>query len=666
MLGLRIDRLEISVITNNGDFHCSIQLKEGLNIIRAENSSGKSTCANAIAYGLGLEAILGPSRKRPFPKSLYEEIFDSKKNQNPSFVSASAVYLDIRNDKEKSARLVRDIAGNDSKICVEMDGKKTDYFLGSSGRVGSAASERGFHYWLADFIGWKLPSVVKFDGAESTLYLECIFPLFFIEQKRGWSEIQANIPAHYGIKNVKRVAAEFCLDIDSFEFEKKVVSYKNKIEAAESDWDKLITAAKITSEFNSVELSIIPEIENFLGDNCVEFYYPEGDAKISVSEKERSIKALLERLERDVRAVTPDVGMLEEQNAILRKLRRDDEDLSGKLELTMLSIAESENKLTTLKNDLDQYQQLRRLKKVGGDIGLDLDTDKCPICEGDLYDTLGVRNTKRQPMTLEENIDFLKSQIEFFEAVRNRGVMQLDAYRTRHKLLKSRYESEVDRLKKIHDDLDDINGATKALLRERIMAEAALKDAEKLRNIQDDLRGLASKAHAQWITSTEGLKLLRKQSNIDNKEVVINKLQSILRDNLAEFQFSPSAISTISISHQTLRPEQEGYDIVAETSASDYIRIIWAYTLALMELAGREHNIKHGGFVVFDEPRQHEASKISFMNLIKKSSESKQYGGQVIFATSLDEDDLILASIEHDINLIFFDDYILRKEAAEE
>ena len=78
MLGLRIDNLEISAVTNGGKFSISIPFSEGLNIIRAENSSGKSTCINAIAYGLGLEAILGPSRKRPFPKSLYEEIFDSE------------------------------------------------------------------------------------------------------------------------------------------------------------------------------------------------------------------------------------------------------------------------------------------------------------------------------------------------------------------------------------------------------------------------------------------------------------------------------------------------------------------------------------------------------------------------------------------------------------
>jgi hypothetical protein len=659
MLGLNIDNLSISVSTNGGEFECSIPFYDGLNIIRAENSSGKSTCVNAIAYGLGLEAILGPSRKRPFPKSLYEEIFDTKKDQNPFFVSRSMVTLDLRNSNNKVARLTRDIAGSDNKISVEIDGKLTDYFLGSAGKVGSAVSERGFHRWLADYIGWALPSVVTFDGAEATLYLECIFPLFFVEQKRGWSEIQANIPTHYGIKNVKRIASEFCLGIDSFEFEKKALSYKNRIQEAESEWDKLISAAQIAAEFNSVDLPTIPEIDKYLGDSNIEFYYLEGDAKISVSDKERSIAKLLERLDSDATAATPDNEKLDLQNAIMRKLQREREELSELSETTMMSVTQTESKLSTLNNDLNQYQQLRRLKKVGSDIDADLEMKICPICESDLYDTLGSRNVKRQPMTLEENIDFLKSQIDFFDTVRNRGLKQLDTYNKKAKLLQSRYDTEARKLRDIREDINDTNGATKALLREKIMAQAALKDAEKLKTIQNELRGRAAKAHLKWTTNTDGLKLHRKHSNVDNKGLVLNKLQSIIRGNLEAFQFNPSAINSISISPHSLRPEQEGYDIVAETSASDYIRIIWAYTLALMELAAIEADVKHGGFVVFDEPRQHEASKLSFTNLIDKASDSKGYGGQVIFATSLDEGELLAACKGKDVNLICFNDYIL-------
>jgi len=173
MLGLTILNIEVVANTNGGRFSVKIPFDSGLNIIRAENSSGKSTCINAIAYGLGLEAILGPSRKRPFPKSLYEVIYDNKKDDKPYFVRSSFVSISIKNSKGSSAVLIRDIQGNDNKVTVKSDVDGGDYFLGSAGNsVGSAVSQKGFHHWLADFIGWHLPSVVTFDGKETKLYLE--------------------------------------------------------------------------------------------------------------------------------------------------------------------------------------------------------------------------------------------------------------------------------------------------------------------------------------------------------------------------------------------------------------------------------------------------------------------------------------------------------------
>lgn len=80
-------------------------------------------------------------------------------------------------------------------------------------------------------------------------------------------------------------------------------------------------------------------------------------------------------------------------------------------------------------------------------------------------------------------------------------------------------------------------------------------------------------------------------------------------------------------------------------------------------LAGKNENAKHGGFVVFDEPRQHEASKVSFASLINKAADSLLFGGQVIFATSLEEAELRTACDGKDVNLICFDNYILKRAA---
>lgn len=660
MLGLKIKELEISVVTAGGTFSTLIPFKDGLNIIRANNSSGKSTCINAIAYGLGLEAILGPSRKRPFPKSLYEVIYKSKKDETPYLVKSSNVKLVVRNSIAKEATLIRDIEGNNNKITITTDTQRQDYFLGSAGEVGSAKSERGFHHWLAEFIGWTLPDVVTFEGKETKLYLECIFPLFFIEQKRGWSEIQANIPTHYGIRNVKKNAAEFCLGFDSFEQEKKIFMLKAKVDAAEIEWNKTRSSADSIADFNTVRVNKLPEIEKIKEKAHINFSYLENDIFISLQNQEIALKKLISNLSKEITEKQPNSEKLEAQNSIIRTLQRESEKTSRNIENSLLSLSETNKKISTLKHDLNQYQQLRRLKSVGSDLGTDLDTSKCPICDTAMYDTLGSSSTQRSPMTLEENTEFLKNQIDFFSSIKNKTIADIQNLQASSKLITSRLSVEQDKLNELRSDFEDIHGVTKSILREKIQAEIILKEVEKLQASEKNLTDQLQRIQNTWNTASDALKLARKNTSTSNKYATINKLEGIIRNNLESFQFNNSAINTISVSHQTLRPEQEGYDIVAETSASDYIRVIWAYTLGLLELAGSENEIKHGGFVVFDEPRQHEASKISFVSLIEKAAASKTYGGQVIFATSMEKDELEEACSTRDLNIHFFDDYILK------
>lgn len=660
MLGLQIKELEISVDTAGGTFSTMIPFNDGLNIIRANNSSGKSTCINAIAYGLGLEAILGPSKKRPFPKSLYEVIYKSKKDESPYFVKNSNVRLVVRNSNAKVVTIIRDIEGDSSKITIISAASRQDYFLGSAGEVGSAKSERGFHHWLAEFIGWTLPDVVTFEGKETKLYLECIFPLFFIEQKRGWSEVQANIPTHYGIRNVKKNAAEFCLGFDSFEQEKKVFLLKAKVDAAEIEWDKVKSAADSIADFNAVRVNKLPEIENIKEKACIEFAYLENNVFISLQSQEASLKKFIASLDKEITGKQPSGEKIEAQNSIIRTLQRESEKISRSIENSLLSLSETDKKISTLKRDFDQYQQLRRLKSVGGDIENHLDTSKCPICDSAMYDTLGVSTAQRSPMTLEENTEFLKSQIGFFSSIENKTISEIQNLQASLKIIKSKFSVEQDKLNELRSDFEDINGATKSILREKIKAEILLKEVEKLQASEKSINEQIQRIQGAWNTASDALRLARRNISVSSRHAIINKLEQIIRSNLESFQFNHAAISAIAVSHQTLRPEQEGYDIVAETSASDYIRVIWAYTLGLLELAGSEVEVKHGGFVVFDEPRQHEASKISFVSLIEKAAASKNYGGQVIFATSMERNELEEACGERDLTINFFDDYILK------
>ena len=70
--------------------------------------------------------------------------------------------------------------------------------------------------FLASFIGWDLPKARRFDGTETTLYMETIFPLLYVEQKAGWSAMPAAFPNYFQIRDVGRRAVEFVMGLDGF------------------------------------------------------------------------------------------------------------------------------------------------------------------------------------------------------------------------------------------------------------------------------------------------------------------------------------------------------------------------------------------------------------------------------------------------------------------
>ncbi|WP_334196389.1 hypothetical protein, partial [Muricomes intestini] len=86
---------------------------------------------------------------------------------------------------------------------------------------GSAVSGKGFHKFLEEFIGWELPIVPTYDGIDRKLYIQTIFSAFFIEQKRGWSDIMATLPTKFKIKDASKRVIEFILELDVFNNERK-------------------------------------------------------------------------------------------------------------------------------------------------------------------------------------------------------------------------------------------------------------------------------------------------------------------------------------------------------------------------------------------------------------------------------------------------------------
>lgn len=63
-------------------------------------------------------------------------------------------------------------------------------------------------------------------------------------------------------------------------------------------------------------------------------------------------------------------------------------------------------------------------------------------------------------------------------------------------------------------------------------------------------------------------------------------------------------MDAIQISEESYLPVIEEFDMKFDSSASDNIRAIWAYTIALMQTS-MEKKGNHPGVIIFDEPNQH-------------------------------------------------------------
>ena len=133
----------------------------------------------------------------------------------------------------------------------------------------------------------------------------------------------------------------------------------------------------------------------------------------------------------------------------------------------------------------------------------------------------------------------------------------------------------------------------------------------------------------------------RKSSTEDVKKY--NKFQNHFRSYANLFGYKSAPTSDIEINRDTLFPYLAGLelrevntDIKSDSSASDFVRLIWAYLLAVYS-ASEELGGNHPGLVLLDEPGQHSMGVTSVNALL--TNISKQRNIQGIVAASFDESD---------------------------
>ncbi|MFC4072854.1 hypothetical protein [Actinoplanes subglobosus] len=510
-----------------------------------------------------------------------------------------------------------------------------DFFVG---RAGSVTSPRGFHNWLAQFIGWRLPELSARDGRTAPLYMEQVFPLLFVEQKRGWAGIQSQMPYFSAVPDVRKRAIEFLLALEVGGLDLRRQELQANLRGLESQWTTERQRFVDRASGSGITLEGIPKQikAGWTPDGRAELLSADGAGWIPVLEKLRRMRLELKSASaRNVRAVGQISQLIEQQlQAALDKSTRIQEDgaiirdeiLRDQDELTAI-----EGRLAALEDDLRQYQDVATLERLGSHTTADLQSD-CPVCHQTLPGSL-LGDQSTHLMSIQDSINYIKQQTELFAAMERDSRRSLEAKREQLAGLRTEASETRALIRRLRSDLVSPNDvpseeevAARVLLRQRVeAAERVLEDFEVL---QAALVRLASAADALRIE----LASLPKDRLTEVDRTKLEALRLSFVKQLQEYDFGSFSDERLRLSDDDYLPRRDDFDLQADISASDSIRVIWAYLIGLLEI-GRRFETNHPGLLVFDEPRQQSAKDVSFAALLRRASQHAR-GGQVLLATS--------------------------------
>lgn len=648
-MSLTLRALHLSVTTPNGPFGALLEFEQGLVILRADNSSGKSTCVQGIIYALGLEGMLSASHDVPLAHVMTDAIFDPRVEQEVP-VSESYVALEVANHLgevmtirryAKHPMISRDLVmvWNTPGVTDVPPDQPSEYFVR---RPGAAQREAGFHHRLAEFIGWTLPLVPTFDESPKPLYLETLFPLFVVEQKRGWAAIQAQVPTQYRIRDVRRRALEYVLELGSAEVAAQLEALESQATLLVQEWRDRRAQLDGEVRANGAVLRDQPArpVSRWPVDPTPAVSLPSGqdwiDLDAAITDARTSLASLnakaVPTAGDDRESVRVELSVLENRvRASVALASREAEELAveeAQLDATIARLAD-------LDTDLRRHQDLRLLRQLGGDPATEgLLPHECPTCHQSLPETVLDEATAPRVMTLDESVGFIEQERQLFRDLEQDSRRIVEAKRAKLDALRMSVNESRQRIVALRNSLVVPDAVpSEAEVERRVSLRSRLQRFMELQAVFESHLVEFGRLSADWRGLQAEIARLRGMdfSAVDGPKR--DALQASLLDQLATYQFRSVPVESISVSEDTWLPTHEGFDLSFDLSASDMIRLIWAYLLALLEVA-RLYEMHHAGLLVFDEPRQQMASPESFSAFIQRAADSRSFGQQILVATS--------------------------------
>ncbi len=652
---LKIRAIKLEVNTTSGLFGAMFNFNSGLNIIRGDNSTGKSSLFQSILYGLGFEELLGGKNEKTMQSVLKDQVEFPDGKLHP--VNQSFVYLEIEN---KEIITIQRSITSDSRKAQLVDVYSGALLTGENkslpGRPmyihdkGGASDETyGFHMFLTEFLEWQLPEVITSKGDLSHLYLQQIATAFIVEQKTGWSDFFATLP-YYAMRNAESRVVEFLLNLDVFENEKSKQRLNSNKQNLLSKWHNLFfsfnrLAEKCGGTLRGLEQS--PIIINSFGSIYIAIHYE--DKEIPITEFNEMQKNELEILEKQqISTVGSNINKNEDglKNLTdkLNQLSLNYEMLAPELNYDKEKLKQYKKQLEAVQEDLRKNKGALKVKSLGHQLPADTASDTCPTCHQEINDSLLPSEIKQTPMRIEDNVLFLEAQQKMIE-------VYIDG---QEKVIRDKEKNLISYHTQIIETRQEIRDTKRELVQDERLP--SVLEIEKRLNLKNKVE-FFSKMIEDFSQLIEELKSLSKElekilskekdlpkdffSNTDRKKLVT--LQENFVSLLKKFNYQSKPFEAIRISNESYLPvaqkmvgEQLFYNIKFDSSASDFIRCLWSYYTSIFKTSVA-FQTNHPMLLIFDEPKQQDMAIENFKSFLNELSQFEEQ--QVLVFASFENSD---------------------------
>ena len=503
------------------------------------------------------------------------------------------------------------------------------------------------------------------------LYLEAIFPMVFVEQKRGWSAIQGPFPTFLRIQDVARRVMEFLLDLEAGRIRRERAEIRRLLSSVQQRWGERRAVLEERAG-RLMRLRGIPTAP------AAEFAHaPEVSIEVLESDEWHPIDTVIDTTAGQLRELeareTPTaeaaVPEVEERLAFVRarvdQLTAALEALRSEYSAQLQDHRAIESRLASLEVDLKRNQDALKLRGLGSELGQASGENVCPTCHQSVTSELLPIITSAG-MALDENILFVKSQIELyrtalFSSTEKTKELSARFHSAQQELRERQYEIRGLRQALVQPSFSPSHAIIEEIVRRRSFLDQLRSVQEAVDGLMDELRALAT----EWVGLQDRLRRLSTDDLTPGDIEKVNDLQATIQSHLGLFRsFQPSEIE---LSRDNFRPlvrtwENDEFiekEINFEISASDAIRLKWAYYLAMLSLSQRA-STNHCGLIIFDEPGQQEIEPPSLQALINWAGQNLRDDQQVIIATSESLDSLRQGLRDAGANVITFEGFILQ------